>query len=234
MLLKRKRSESELSFGSTFSSPPRPDSSCFNFEAIAALDAPRTGFLSPRLSTPLHLPSRTMKRFRNNRPPDSEVHRHTLDLLYSAQHRHQESHHEQPQLPTNPSATTPVQIHTQSHRGVKQRSLLSFWNLPANSLAPSSPASPAVSSPAPGPTHRDVSTSCEDCGAELGAGEDSAMMDVDGLGFAPEDCTCGACGKAVCFSCSISNLGEHRRCLACAGRRDPVAGPSWMTGYGIC
>jgi hypothetical protein len=23
----------------------------------------------------------------------------------------------------------------------------------------------------------------------------------------------------VCFSCSISNLGDHRRCLACAGPR---------------
>lgn len=44
-------------------------------------------------------------------------------------------------------------------------------------------------------------------------------MDIDGGGLGAQAHACGACGKAVCFSCSISNLGEHRRCLACAGPR---------------
>ena len=72
MVLKRKRSESELSFSSTFSSPPRPGSSAFDF---SAMETESWGFLTSRSSTPSHLPSRTMKRFRDNRPSEAEVHR---------------------------------------------------------------------------------------------------------------------------------------------------------------
>jgi hypothetical protein len=54
------------------------------------------------------------------------------------------------------------------------------------------------------------------------------MMDVDGYGSGPDDHICGACGKAVCFSCSISNLGEHRRCLACAGPRGGMGSNEWL------
>lgn len=42
-------------------------------------------------------------------------------------------------------------------------------------------------------------------------------MDVEGSCAGGQ---CGACGKCVCFSCSVSNLGEERRCLGCAGRGD--------------
>jgi hypothetical protein len=62
----------------------------------------------------------------------------------------------------------------------------------------------------------------------LGGGDDDAMMDIDGYGSGLDDWACGACGKAVCFSCSISNLGEHRRCLACAGPRGGVRGNVWV------
>lgn len=45
-------------------------------------------------------------------------------------------------------------------------------------------------------------------------------MDMDGyaFGWSPgdADCVCGACGKAVCAGCSVSNLGSERRCLVCA------------------
>lgn len=43
------------------------------------------------------------------------------------------------------------------------------------------------------------------------------MMD-DGYGFEAYINTCSACSRAVCFSCSVSNLGEQRRCLLCAGK----------------
>lgn len=43
------------------------------------------------------------------------------------------------------------------------------------------------------------------------------MMD-DGYGFETYINTCSTCSRAVCFSCSVSNLGEQRRCLMCAGR----------------
>lgn len=63
-LVKRKRSDSELSFSSsaTLYSPPRGAGKC-------TTPTYRVG------CTPLHLPSRTMKRFRDNRPSDVEVHR---------------------------------------------------------------------------------------------------------------------------------------------------------------
>jgi len=63
-------------------------------------------------------------------------------------------------------------------------------------------------------------------------------MDVDSYGATTEGHSCGACGKAVCFSCSVSNLGEQRRCLACAGRKGLVQGTratgmeSWL-GCGL-
>lgn len=72
-MLKRKRSESEFSVssGSTFSSPPRPGSSNFNFGGMdAGMNSPiRYG------ATASHLPSRTLKRFRDNRLPEEEIHR---------------------------------------------------------------------------------------------------------------------------------------------------------------
>ena len=61
---------------------------------------------------------------------------------------------------------------------------------------------------------------CEDCGAGLDDG-----MDVDG--GAGDDTACGACGKHICYSCSVSNLGEQKRCLHCAGRRVWVGGIGW-------
>lgn len=51
--------------------------------------------------------------------------------------------------------------------------------------------------------------------------DDDAMMDVDeggDVGFQTTTTTgCGACGKHVCSHCSITKLGERRRCLRCAG-----------------
>lgn len=215
------------------------------------METARRGFFSPRLSVPSHLPSRTMKRFRDNRPSDSEVYRksdpgaklgcpcvlthsaspteHTLGLLYSAQNRPSASLNDQRQQLQHPLHVAKPSAHAeyraQSRNGGQQRSLHSFWNLPApaptastSSLA-SSPASSASSSPYPAFAPRSAPTHCEDCGTELGGGEDDAMMDIDGGGLGAQAHACGACGKAVCFSCSISNLGEHRRCLACAGPR---------------
>lgn len=65
------------------------------------------------------------------------------------------------------------------------------------------------------PTTMDTPTECEDCGQDLG-GDDDAMMDVDNMSGS-EGTSCGACGKHVCSHCCITNLGEQRRCLGCAG-----------------
>jgi hypothetical protein len=231
MVVKRKRSDSEL--GSVFSSTEQLGNNCFNFDVVSAMDTARRGFFAPRLSTPSHLPSRTMKRFRDNRPSETEVHQHTLDVLFSAQRRPHERHDAAPESPKMASADGSLQLPAQPYHTNQQRSLHSFWNLPgpstsASSLA-SSPSSSAVSPPSPALAPRSTSTNCEDCGMGLaGADDGDVMMDVDSYGFNPEDQMCGACGKAVCFSCSISNLGENRRCLACVEPRGRAGGSGWF------
>ncbi|KAK0669133.1 hypothetical protein QBC41DRAFT_320343 [Cercophora samala] len=234
MVVKRKRSDSHLnSFSSTLASPPRVSS--FNFDAICAMDTARRGFFSPRLPTSSHTPGRTMKRFRDNRPSEEIIHQHTLNLLFSAQ---QQQHNRQPQIPPPPpqvqaTEPTPVPVPSHVHLEQHQRSLHSFWKLPTRTAAtPLSSQSSLASSPSPAAIpisyQLAASTTCDDCGAGLvGPGacgdQDEMMMDVDGSGVVGEN-NCGACGKTVCFSCSVSNLGEHRRCLACAGRRGLGAG----------
>ncbi|KAK1783201.1 hypothetical protein QBC45DRAFT_316621 [Copromyces sp. CBS 386.78] len=264
MFLKRKRSESELSFSSTLPSPPAGTSNDHGFDlsAIASVINSQKSFPTIPLSTPSHLHSRTMKRYRNNRPSEEEVHQRTLSLLYAAQQ--QQQHHgqqhqaaspalnpHQQQQPSTVDAVGPSvtpQKQQQASRG-QQRSLHSFWNLPAAPATTTlSHMSPATLSDTSGNILIDTPTSCEDCGAgpsgnsggsggnshamrrEEGGDHDVDMVDVstthDSSGYEQGNdeydsslSQCEACWKMVCFSCSISNLGEHRRCLACAERR---------------
>ncbi|KAF4989172.1 hypothetical protein FDECE_14796 [Fusarium decemcellulare] len=204
MAHKRKRSISELcsspSSVSSFDSPPRANDSLTNPFAIMA-------------AAPIHLHSRTMKRLRNNRPSEEQIHQRTLNMLYSAQNQHQhvESTAEQPQM----QSETPRPVNN-------QQSLHRFWNIS------SAPSASARSTSHINSTDL-ASLNCDDCGAGLsGAGGDE--MDVDGL--ETEDHACGACGKHVCFSCSVSNLGEQRRCLQCAGSKGWSSGTRW-NGTGV-
>lgn len=236
MVLKRKRSASELcsspsstSSSSTFSfsSPPHNTNNPFAF----TMDP------SP-LALPAHLPSRTLKRFRDSRPADEEVHRkfyewrahhrrrasktesschvpveRTLNLLYSAQQQHHglpEMMPEHDQMAPEPAAPTS-----------NQQSLHRFWNI---NSAPSS------SGPLPGLDRQiTAAAGCDDCGAVLGGGDE---MELDG---GAEDHSCGACGKSVCFSCSVSNLGQRKRCLQCAGRKVWIGGIGWTNaGVSVC
>ena len=64
-------------------------------------------------------------------------------------------------------------------------------------------------------------TNCEDCNASLNPTDNADGMDVDMM----EDVdmyggnhACTACGKQVCHSCSVSNMGADKRCSQCAGR----------------
>ncbi|KAK3346209.1 hypothetical protein B0T25DRAFT_551387 [Lasiosphaeria hispida] len=223
MLHKRKRSESELSFNSTFSSPTRPGTSSFDF---AAMKTDCRGPFSSRPSTPSYLHSRTMKRFRDNRPSDEEVHQRTLSMLYSAQQQQQQPElaHTQQQPEVVPTTPADAQAQAPTQHDSQQRSLHSFWSLPVTA------STSATSSVAPSPQiacQQDVSTSCDDCGVKLAY--DTDAMAVKGEDLRSEEHSCGACGKTICFSCSISNLGEHRRCLACAERKVLVGGIGWTT-----
>ncbi|KAJ0167796.1 hypothetical protein CTA2_114 [Colletotrichum tanaceti] len=208
MAFKRKRSDTEL-FAS-FNSPAGSDSSIESFECPVSPSP-----VYPRAYvTPSHLPSRTMKRFRDNRPSENQIHQRTLDMLYSAQ---QQNHHITNQLRDanlEPSSPAPAAARN------TQQSLHSFWNIKSAAPSLSAASAPPVDQAALCPV------SCDDCGAGLGTSDDGGAPDgmdvVDdayayGAGF-EADHACGACGRHVCSHCSITNLGEQRRCLRCAGR----------------
>lgn len=84
MVLKRKRSESELSTSttSTFNSPPRINSFSPQSSDVS-MDTDDFTFTAHYPVSPLsrfsnqnfHIPGRTMKRLRDNRPSEHEVHR---------------------------------------------------------------------------------------------------------------------------------------------------------------
>ena len=277
MLLKRKRSDDELS---SFSSSSPLKSATAGDVATLDMDVDMdmnpdtdthvdTGIDSPlsamtirspgRSCTPSYLPSRTLKRLRNGRPSDHEVHRksgdgaasppqgpflswgmfpdsllcrvrasteNTLQMLYRAQQRPQQ----RPQQPQHvfspspaasssiaPSPVPSVQPHSPAAPApASQRSLHSFWNIPSSHQSSPGPDLSSALGP-PVDANVDQPTTCDDCGVELG-GEDAAVD--DGYGFETYISSCSLCCKAVCFSCSVSNLGEQRRCLVCAGKED--------------
>jgi len=229
MVLKRKRSVSELSCSSAstsssaFNSPPHANSILMDF--------------SPMSGSTIN--SRTMKRFRNNRPSDQQVHRkfyewrahhrrkssssseRTLNLLYSAQQQQPQQQQDMSGMPPPPSHGQPQEqfVRTQ-HAQPQQSSLHRFWNIHTQ-----------PQSNAPLNTVTERPTTCDDCGNGLG---DAMSMDVD-VNADSSATACGACGKHVCFSCSVSNLGELRRCLQCAGKKVWVGGIGWTeTTMPVC
>ncbi|OLN86795.1 hypothetical protein CCHL11_07876 [Colletotrichum chlorophyti] len=214
MAFKRKRSDSELF--NQFTSPARSDSSVdsFDFPVSPSPSFPRA------YVTPSHLPSRTMKRFRDNRPSADEIHQRTLNMLYSAQQQNQDLAH------TNPHNSIPAPSPAPAASS-SQKSLHSFWNIKS--------AAPATTMSTPSTTNQMAldPPSCEDCGAGLGSSGGAADgMDVDdGYDYGQAGHSCGACGKHVCSHCSITNLGEQRRCLQCAGRKPcgAAGGLGWTT-----
>ncbi|KAK2623689.1 hypothetical protein QTJ16_006870 [Diplocarpon rosae] len=220
MVLKRKLSDSEISTSSSHFSPLSASNGM-------SIDLP---YHSP-IATPSLFASRTRKRHRDNRPSDSEVHQHTLSLLFSAQQK--------PPHAALPTSFRPSQSHRQdpvssvpsSSQSSQQSSLYSFWHGPMASSTRTrqcSPSSSCTPSPVTTPsaslhmTSMFPATHCEDCDASLGHPGDGYAMDVDmmdvDLGIS-ESYGCVACGKQVCHSCSVSNLGAERRCLNCAGRK---------------
>ncbi|KAM3474956.1 hypothetical protein MY5147_004011 [Beauveria neobassiana] len=110
MTLKRKRSSSELassplSFTSTFSSPPSKSPSMIDF-------TPRMGLINP-----FHLNSRTLKRFRDNRPSQAEI------------HPQQQQQHQDPPSPCPDAEAPPELEQPQQRQDHNQQSLHRFWNI---------------------------------------------------------------------------------------------------------
>ncbi|KAI4597626.1 hypothetical protein KJ359_004330 [Pestalotiopsis sp. 9143b] len=249
-IMKRKRSESELSFsssstGSAFNSPTRTGAAAFGLSNDCELTSP----LRRLMAAPSHLPSRTMKRFRDDRPSQDEIHQRTLHMLFEAAQRpetqasadhassppslsHEHQHQYQPRNGHAPQDAKPV---------AHQVSLHSFWNLP-NAQSLSAAASAAMPSP-PVDASIYAPSDCEDCGRLLRGGDDvdvddDVMMDVDGAGDrggfgagrGDVQTGCAGCGKHVCSHCSITNMGDRRRCLGCADTGATRKG--WVGGGG--
>ncbi|KAK2046777.1 hypothetical protein LZ31DRAFT_493204 [Colletotrichum somersetense] len=208
MAFKRKRSESDLF--TSFTSPARSESS------IESLDSPVSPSpMYPRgYVTPSHLPSRTMKRFRDNRPSENQIHQRTLNMLYSAQQQTQQHATNQARDADPEPFPGPAPIPAARNT---QKSLHSFWTIKS---APPPPSIDLSSAPSVNRAAALFPISCEDCGAGLGSPDGG--MDVDdacgyyGAGFEADRC-CGACGRHICSHCSITNLGAQRRCLQCVG-----------------
>ncbi|KAK8061451.1 hypothetical protein PG994_007817 [Apiospora phragmitis] len=185
-IIKRKRSDSELSVssssaGSFNNSPLRPDSGASQFDMHM-----KSPLHFSHRAVPGYLHSRTMKRFRDSRPSQHEVHERTLNMLYNAQ-KHQS--HDDVHMQTTPMQIQPAAAQHPHHQQQAQASLHSFWNLPNANNAPAtfnndmamSIATPSIDEP----------TDCEDCGQALHDTLDGDSMDVDSA----TDSDCGACGS---------------------------------------
>ena len=131
---------------------------------------------------------------------------HTLDLLYAGPQQERTPPQRAESLSLGAPPTQALTSPTSQNR--TQSSLHRFWNLPSapSVTLPLPSVECAVSAPA----------NCEDCGNGLVGDGDSMDLDGDALGSGH---ACGACGKSVCFHCSITNLGEQRRCLHCVDGR---------------
>lgn len=147
----------------------------------------------------------------------------TLQMLYRAQQRPQQPQHvfspppaASPSIAPSPVSSAQPRSPAAPASAQSQRSLHSFWDIPSRQQPPLAPALSSALGPSVD-AFVDQPTTCDDCGVELG-GEDAAVD--DGYGFETYISSCSICRKAVCFSCSVSNLGEQRRCLVCAGKED--------------
>jgi len=202
MVLKRKRSDSEISrCSSILSSPP---------STMMSMDIQSS---NQQIQTPSLFSSRTRKRHRDNRPSEEDVHEHTLSLLFSGQRN------QQPQIGL-PFDQEPVASLAQNFPS--QRSTLhAFWQIP--NMRQTSPSSSASSSSYGTPTglaHSFFSNSrsCGECHGPLEC-DDSDIMEVDGMmEIEPVvDYSCRRCAQPVCARCAVSNNGLERRCVGSSG-----------------
>lgn len=179
----------------------------------------------PNISN-LNLHSRTQKRLRNNRPPESEVyctssHRRTQsmtliqwiatthDLLFSA------ARSTQP-IP-RPSHSSLPQTLSAAAAAPRQSSLHQFWSLPPPPISTSSD----IFGPSPSIEMR--SNKCEDCeGPLLSLSTDVSMggieLDMEYGAYDESELSCMGCGKMVCSTCAVVETGLGRECLECRTR----------------
>lgn len=198
--------------------------------------------------------ARTQKRYRDNRPDEDTIHRtipvpanqspaltqpeNTLSLLFSAQQAQPQAQPQSPSPPINLPRRAFQNLANVSLPAT-QTSLHSFWALPkARSVSNDFGSAASTSSPALSttPLHAPFfqATNCEDCDALLSSDHDAMDVDMDidimTAGGGVENWGCATCGKQVCRNCAVSNLGDMRCCLGCAGRTMGHGGKKWEGG----
>ncbi|RDL31183.1 uncharacterized protein BP5553_09972 [Venustampulla echinocandica] len=220
MVLKRKRSDSEISTSSSLLSSSSP----LGGSSFMAIDNLQSHQNQNQIATPSLFSSRTRKRHRDNRPSESDVHRmmpplihasvvlialleHTLSLLFSAQQNTQPPAQTSPQMqfaPQAPVAAVPASNSQSGH----QSSLHSFWALPS-SARQSSPGNNSAASSSNTPLTMFAkssffeATNCEDCDSPLNQGDSfdsvdmDVMMDIDMHNGSGPSYACAACSRQL-------------------------------------
>ncbi|MCJ1379906.1 hypothetical protein MMC17_003009 [Xylographa soralifera] len=173
--------------------------------------------------TPPHLPSRTRKRFRNNRPADSSIHENTYQKLYHAQRF-------PPSMPVAAIPRTPSDSSNSSRKpSISQASLHNFWTFPHRS----STSRHASTDNHPSHHQNIEKITCQDCDAclDMVVGEYAMDVEMGGIGISVEESeyACRDCARRVCDMCAVVTPGEGRECLQCKiSRRKWVGGIGWI------
>ncbi|KAI9807841.1 MAG: hypothetical protein M1825_005146 [Sarcosagium campestre] len=232
-----------------------------NSDTIMAIDAPFPPIGGNSASimdiTPAHLPSRTRKRFRGGRPSDEIVHRHTLQLLFTAQSNHHQPHHTlTPSSSSSPGFAPEDDCDDQdmlyddvdstlASGAVQKTSLHAFWSLPASTI-PRQTALPGGYGGGGGgnalPTLDDSSASrCEDCNVALEAPSAPSrppdacepqmqmQMHLDRLD-GMDAFGCLRCERSICDACAAVFGSADRLCYGCVRRSERTR--EWVGGLG--
>lgn len=115
-------------------------------------------------------------------------------------------------------------VHARPQPNQRQPSLHNFWTI---SSPPPSAIEPVMESTA-------TSTSlCEDCEVPLPMPDnDISMGGMDEDDVRIFECACRSCGRRICGTCAIVEVGVGRECLQCRTsprRKKWIGGIGWMS-----
>jgi hypothetical protein len=154
--------------------------------------------------------SRTLKRYRDNRPPEDMIYQKTLHRLYAAQ---RQGHNAGPVL-SPPLDETTSRVGEGDMSG--QKSLDAFWRIPSAQEGSQIRLGPSVAGESQG-------ARCEDCDSPMKESQTDGEGDYDMTETASLETIahsgggqCTTCAKMVCGLCSL--VREYRVCLECAGK----------------
>jgi hypothetical protein len=206
MQLKRKRSTDLSASTSPFSATSNTTSSILSRQSHSP--SPFQSHSGPHQTAGIN--SRTLKRFRDNRPSEDMIHQKTMQRLYAAQRQGQAVQ------PIMSAALEEDGPQRQVGMAIGQKSLESFWRV-ANarpSTQTRSGTSIVVGS---------QGVRCQDCDAPMKETQIDGEGDYNMISSTPLKVTahsgggqCEGCEKVVCGLCSLVRV--HRVCLECAGR----------------